>query len=179
MIEMMRGSSLAPRERAMHCELYALCAPRRLELTEGLVEALQSSQASSYRDLDGAELRSRAARLVEAFLASLAEQPTRFVHHVESIVADRMASGFALQEVQRALTLLEERIWGLVVAECPANEHAPCLARATATIGCAKDRLAQLYFSELQRQLTRVQQCERRLEALFRGTAEAPAVDEG
>jgi hypothetical protein len=52
------------------------------------------------------------------------------------------------------------------------------LSRVTTTIGLAKDRLAQLYLAELQRQLTRVEQCERRLEALFRGTAEAPALDD-
>jgi hypothetical protein len=119
------------------------------------------------------------ARLVDAFVESLAEQPQSFVRHVESIVTERIASGFALEEIQTALTLLEERVWGLVVAECPASEHAPYLARATSTIGCAKDRLAQLYLSELHRQLARVERCERRLEALFRGTADAPPMDEG
>jgi hypothetical protein len=162
----------------MKCELYELCAPRRLDLGHELAAALASSQADSYRELQPSELEARALRLVDAFVESLAETPARFVRHVEGIVGDRVAAGFALGEVQAALSLLEERLWRLVVDDCAAADPTPSLSRVTTTIGAAKDRLAQLYLAELQRQLVRVEQCERRLEALFRGTAEAPMPDD-
>ncbi len=119
--------------------------PSRLELADFVADALLTSHAPHYRASIAARTRERCRRLVEAFAASLAGQPSALAIHVQAIAAERWAEGYALEELQLALTLLESHVWRLVVERSAARDVVRHLGIVTTTIGSAKDALARAY----------------------------------
>jgi hypothetical protein len=159
-------------------DLESVIAAHRDELATTLVDQLRKSQATHYRTLDAEKLRERADRLVAAFAAALAARPEVFVRYLGEIANERIDEGFFLNEMQTALNYLEEKTWQLVVETLPRETQIQHLSRVTATIGAAKDHLAQIYLQRKQRAEDRMIELEERLELLTSGTDSAPLTED-
>jgi hypothetical protein len=132
---------------------------------------LQSEKAPHYRGLSDSLLRLRCRRLVDAFVEATRGNPDPFVSYVRGIAAERIAEGIGLDEIQRALTLLEGRAWQAVVGSASVAHLVEDLGVVTSTIGRAKDELAQAYVSDRRRSAAAH---ELNVPALFAGTDSRP-----
>ena len=132
---------------------------------------LQSEKAPHYLGLSDGLLRLRCRRLVEAFVEAMHGDPEPFVAHVRSIAAERIAEGIGLDELQRALTLLEARAWTTVTDRAALSHLVEDLQLVTRTVGLAKDDLARTYVAGARRASA---PSEIELRALFAGTDAAP-----
>ena len=145
------------------------------ELKAALFEGLHDAGRSHYATIDAADLAHRCARLVDAFLASLDRDAGAFVDYVREITEERIAEGFHLPEIQRALSLLEARAWQIVVDRSSIGALVGHLSVVTGTIGAAKDELARVYLAHKQRleaDLVRLQTSR-----LFAGTEGPPQTE--
>jgi hypothetical protein len=159
----------------MRAEVVAsLMSGARGELVEAVTARLRSSDTPHYRALGTDELRSRVIGLVEAFLAGFTE-PEALARHVRRLADERLREGFRLDEMQTAMSALEERAWR--VAERGVTDAAalvPQLAAISGTLGRAKDELARAFLDRSLAAERRAAALELRLADLFKGTEEAP-----
>jgi len=160
----------------MDASLLELLAPRADALAGELARLLLAQDMPHYKETPRAELDARCARLVSAFLDAVRQGGAEpFVRHVRAIVEERLAEGFALREVQEALSSLEQRVWPIVVEG--GGDTATVVRRlavVTGIVGHAKDALARAFIEQLERSDARAAQLQRRLDALFAGTEPPP-----
>ena len=137
-------------------------------IADELASELRRANAPHYRRLAEGMLRRRCQELVQAFLESCVGRPGAFEAHVRRITEQRMGEGFSLDEMQQALTILEQRAWQVAVEGSNVAQLVRHLSVVTGTIGRAKDELARMFYSGKQRAdaaLARLQ-----VEGLFQGT---------
>jgi hypothetical protein len=159
----------------MTTDLSAMVGAEAGAIADHVRHGLQSEKAPHYRGLSDGLLRLRCRRLVDAFIEATCGDPEPFVSHVRAIAAERMAEGIGLDELQRALTLLEARAWTIVTARAAISELVEDLQVVTRTIGLAKDELAQRYLAGTRREARGATGLEVR--ALFAGTDAVPETD--
>lgn len=136
---------------------------------------LLSEKTPHYRGWSDGLLRLRCRRLVDAFVEATGGDPEPFVSYIRAIAARRMAEGIGLDELQRALTLLEGRAWTTVTERAAIGELVEDLQVVTRTIGLAKDELAQRYLAGCGRAAHGASKLE--VPALFAGTDAIPETD--
>ncbi|MGE0453647.1 MAG: hypothetical protein AB7O37_13025 [Vicinamibacteria bacterium] len=154
--------------------LGSLMAGARAELAQAVSERLGSSDTPHYRALTSDELRSRVAQLVEAFVGGFTD-PEALGLHVRQLADERQHEGFRLEELQVALSALEECAWR--VAERAVTDVAvlvPRLAAVSGSLGRAKDELARAFLDRSLAAERHAKALELRLADLFKGTEEAP-----
>jgi hypothetical protein len=158
----------------MPTELCEAISEEGTALVEHLVGALQAPETPHYRGAGEAVLRERCQALVAAFADSCRGNPEPFASHVRAITHERLSEGYYLQEIQRALVVLEEAAWQLAVE----NSNVACLVRnlglITATIGRAKDELALAYLADARRTRLTLQRLFAGTEGHVEGEAEGP-----
>lgn len=154
----------------MSCNLQNILREHRDDLIARVMERLRQPGHPHYEQLGLERMQRRVASLVDAFIASLAENGELFVRHVEGIAEQRAEEGFFLAEMQSTLSVLEERAWELVVAEVALEDQVGCLSRVTATVGRAKDGLARIFLAHKQRAESELARLEARFGALLAGT---------
>jgi len=91
---------------------------------------------------------------------------TAATEYADSLAADREGGGYPLAEVQAAINLLEESVWGAVVAEVAPEQQGYVLGVVSTVLGAVKDRLACAYIAQISSHQTRTL----RLDYLFAGT---------
>jgi hypothetical protein len=92
--------------------------------------------------------------------------PHGFDDYLCEILGKRIAEGYSLEELQRALRIFEELLWRLCAQERRDRDQlVRDLAVVTTIIGAAKDHLARVY---LERAQERIRQMQRKLD-VFRG----------
>ena len=133
----------------MSSKLSNLMQEHRLELRDRVVERVSRSRAIHYREMNRDRLRERADQLVDAFIDAMTVGPGVFVRYLVDIIEVRIREGFFLQEIQLALSMLEEKAWQVVVDHDTSDDKIESLARVSTTIGSAKDRIAQIYIVHL------------------------------
>lgn len=160
----------------MDAHLLEILAARQSELAERLAAELLAHDAPHYREAPADELRARCDRLAAALVESVRRGgPEPFSAHVRGIVGERIAEGFALREVQQALSSLEEQVWPIVAAGGGDTDAVVRrLAVVTGIVGRAKDELARAFLEQLERCGAQRAKLQRRLDALFRGTEPSP-----
>jgi len=162
----------------MDAVLGSLLADSASTLGAGLEASLLAHDTPHYREASPGVVRARCDRLVAAFVAAarLADaQP--FERYVRGIVAERVAEGFALREVQQALSALEALVWPLAVAAGGDTDSVVRrLALVTGIVGRGKDELARAFLDEAERADAQVARLQQRLDALFKGTEPPPTV---
>jgi len=131
--------------------LYRVFLEHEAELVNDIVGQLKHSTCPHYRDMEWNELQHRVDSLVAYFIISLRETPGPFIKYVAEIAEQRIGEGFFISEVLMALRVLEEKGWVLIVQTIPQQGQIRSLSRVTGTIGAAKDRLAQIYVSSLEK----------------------------
>lgn len=136
---------------------------------------LQSEKTPHYRVCSDRLLRLRCQRLVDAFIEATDGDPQPFVSYVRTIATRRMAERVGLDELQRALTLLEGRAWTTVSEHAAIGHLLDDLQLVTRTIGLAKDELAQRYLAGARRAADLAAELE--VPALFAGTDAIPETD--
>jgi hypothetical protein len=152
-------------------DLLARWNARRDEIIQRIVVGLRSSGAQSYRSAEEQVVRTRVERLFDAFTRSLGDGPCRFVEYVHTLAVERIAEGYLLRELQRALNLLGEEAWQ--VAAEPAgglSETVQRLALVSGTIGYAKDQLARDYLEQKEVAESALVGLRARTARLFQGT---------
>lgn len=158
----------------MTSDLGTLVAAEAGAIADHVRHGLQSEQAPHYHGLCDSLLRLRCRRLVEAFVEATSGDPEPFVAYVRGIAAERIAEGIGLDEIQRALTLLEGRAWTAVIERASIGHLVEDLGVVTSTIGRAKDELAQVYVSDERAAAARAFD----VPALFAGTDSRPDTDD-
>lgn len=133
----------------MSRRLHDYIGDESLTLADELAAALKTAASPHYEAVDQVTLHGRTRQLVDAFVVALDEGPQPFIDYVRHMTEKRIAEGYYLPEVQTLLSLLEERVWRLVVAEAPVAELVSHLGCVTMVIGKAKDELARVYLEQL------------------------------
>jgi hypothetical protein len=101
--------------------------------------------------------------------------PQAFERYVRGIVEERVAEGFALREVQQALSALEAEVWPLVAGlGGQTDDVVRRLALVTGVAGRGKDELARAFLEHKERAEARAARLQHRLDALFAGTEPPP-----
>jgi len=132
--------------------LYRVLLERETELVNEIHRQLVHSTSQHYKNLDYEVLLRRVESLVAYFLMSLRETPDLFLKYVSQAVEDRIDEGFRLAEILMAMRILEEKVWFIIVEDVPLPGRTAALARITATIGAAKDRLAVSYVAHTKQE---------------------------
>ncbi|MFH2052952.1 MAG: hypothetical protein ABIK96_10850 [bacterium] len=162
----------------MSTDIRAALASRRDEISSAVFSRLHDSTAVHYRQADQDLLHGRADRLVEAFLEALPGKPGIFIDYIGEIARERIGEGFALREIQLALSILEDQAWKLVAAVVPAGDQVAALGMVTTIIGAAKDQLANVYLQEMLDMRGRMASLGLAPETLAGGTDSGPASPE-
>jgi hypothetical protein len=160
----------------MDPDLVTLLAERAGALGAAVETALLAQDVPHYRDAPPQVLRNRCDRLVAAFVDSARQGGSlAFERYVRSIVEERVAEGFALREVQHALSALESRLWPTVVdAGGDTATVVRRLALVTGIVGRGKDELARAFLDRKERAEAEIATLSQRLDSLFKGTEPTP-----
>lgn len=153
----------------MGTDLVAMLKEEEGALAEELAEDLKRL-GPHYQIDDPQRVQQRSARLVAALIDSASGDPGPFVRYVRRIALERIAEGFCLGEIQRALTALEARAWEVPVDQSSIGSLIGHLSILSGTIGRAKDELASVYLEQKQKADRRVALLEQRLDELSKGT---------
>jgi len=158
----------------MDPDLVTLLAERAGALGAAVETALLAQDVPHYRDASPQLLRDRCDRLVAAFVDSARQGgSSSFERYVRSIVEERVAEGFALREVQHALSALESRLWPTVVdAGGDTATVVRRLALVTGIVGRGKDELARAFLESKEKAEAEVASLSQKL--LFAGTEPTP-----
>ncbi len=154
----------------VHSPLYRLLGGSSQDLIGTLERRLRTAAAPHYRAAEPGLLHERVARLVGAFLESTCSGPEPFVAHVRRLTDERIGEGYYLEEVQLALSALEERAWQLLTEHAEPDRLVGQLAFVTGLVGVAKDELARIYLRRKEHAELRAAELQRRLDELFKGT---------
>jgi len=158
--------------------LYQLLLDSENEFVNDILTHLRQSTARHYLAEDQDRLHRRVQKLVAHFVMSVHEYPDRFVAYVADMARERIAEGYALQEILMALRILEEKAWRLTIESLVQPALVPALCRVTGTIGAAKDELAAVYLGHLEHAEQAAQLWQSRcedLEAALQEAADATA----
>lgn len=86
--------------------------------------------------------------------------------YADRLVAERVAGGFALAEVQTAVNVMEEAIWQEILGDAPPDDQGLALALVSTVLGAVKDRVARGYLARI----TGTPPPSLNVESLFAGT---------
>jgi hypothetical protein len=154
----------------MSTDLYHLV----LEDVEGLADAiakdLKISVKPHYGEADLATLRERCLQLVEEFVESLTGRPERFAAYVAKVATERITEGYYLREIQRALSVMHDRLWERAVQRSSIGSLVLNLSAISQTVGAAKDELARVYLAHKEEAEKILTQSPERTGQLFKGT---------
>lgn len=166
------SSESSPHDHApgVHSPLYQLLCGCSLDLVDTVERRLRTSATPHYHAAAPDLLRERVARLVGAFLEGACAGPEPFLVHVRHVADERADEGYFLEEVQAALSALEERAWQLLVEHAQPARLVSELAFVTGLVGAAKDELARVYLRHKERAELRAAQLQQKLDELFKGT---------
>ena len=154
----------------VHTPLYQLLCGCSQDLVASVERRLRTSDTPHYQASEPDLLHERVARLVGAFLEATCAGIEPFVSHVRHVADERADEGYFLEEVQAALSGLEERAWQLLTERAEPARLVPLLAFVTGLVGAAKDELARVYLRHKERAELRAAQLQQKLDELFKGT---------
>ena len=120
-------------------------------IADELFRALQSAQTPHYRGAGEALLRRRCHGLVMAFVESCHGEPDVFTEYVRHATKERIAEGYYLQEMQRALSVLEAAAWHVTIDRSSILNLVHHLTVVTTVIGRAKDEIAVVFLDDAAR----------------------------
>jgi hypothetical protein len=156
---------------ATACTARVVLEGHRDPLVELLQRRLRHSTALHYRDAETDRLFERCSRLVDVFLDSLDEGPTRLAQHLRNIALERIHEGVSLPEIQLVLHILENECWRICDEEIePRAAVVAGLARVSGVIGHAKDALAQVYLESATKTRKQLLALNPQLDEVAKGT---------
>jgi hypothetical protein len=114
-------------------------------LAEHLAEHLTGGLGpdSRYADLAPDVLLERCRLFVDALVRATGSDPESLADYVGGVARRRLAEGFGLHELQRAVRILEVEVWRLVVADSAPEDLASNLCGLSVAFGQARDELAR------------------------------------
>jgi hypothetical protein len=128
----------------MEDELRQILRRHSRSLTKELAAQLKRRPTSRYREVEPTVLSMRCRMLVEALITSTHSGSERLGEYVGSTAERRLAEGFELEELQRALRILETIAWRVVANESAIDSLRANLTTLNAIVGCARDELARV-----------------------------------
>lgn len=139
----------------------------RSEVLGDAFASLQRSHSVHYERSGETFTRERLAELFDLVVTALRDRQLEPVtRYCEEVAEQRFRAGFGLVEVQTAFNVLEEAMWGRVVAGLEPSELAEAVGLLSTILGHGKDVLARRYVSLASQR--HVQSLD--LSALFAGT---------
>jgi hypothetical protein len=154
----------------MSTDLYHLLLGDVEELADTIARDLKIGVKPHYNEADMALLRVRCLKLVEEFVESLTGRPERFAAYVAKVATERITEGYHLREIQRALSVMHDRLWELAVQRSSIGSLVINLSAISQTVGAAKDELARVYLARKEEAEKILAQSPERTGQLFRGT---------
>jgi len=127
----------------MEDELRRILRKHSRSLSKELAAQLTSRSTSPYREIDPAVLSVRCRMLTEALIRSTHLGPEQLGEFVNTIAEGRLAEGFQLEDLQRALRILEVIAWRVVANESTVDSLRANLTSLNTSIGYARDELAR------------------------------------
>jgi hypothetical protein len=124
---------------------------RAAAIADELAGALHDARTPHYRGAGEELLRRRCQALTTAFLRECGGDPDAFAEHVRRVTHERIAEGYYLEEMQRALCVLEAAAWHVVVDRSNILDLVPHLTVVTSVIGRAKDEIATAFLADTTR----------------------------
>jgi hypothetical protein len=178
---MTANTSRPDKSKKLRQELHTVLKMHREDLVEGLVTWLRDPVSQRcWGPEAGAYLRQRASRLLQAFLGAIQEGlPENFISYVQRLEALRGDTVNGMRNLWLALTLLEDKIWRIVIREVPLERQVTLLSWVTQIIGATKDRLACMLMAQLDQSRFRTGMLSETLSLLSRGTDPAPEEEPG
>jgi hypothetical protein len=132
----------------MRTTLYQAIGERADALAAELFENLHGADTPHYRLAPADVLRRRCRALVDAFVRACEGDTEALAVHVRGVTRERIAEGYYLAEIQRALNLLEASAWHAVVERSSVLDLLHHLSLITTVIGRAKDELAREFLED-------------------------------
>ena len=128
----------------MESELRRILRQHSRSLTDELVAQLTSGSTSHHRKTDPRVLSVRCRLLTEALIRSAHQGTEQLGDFVATVARRRLAEGFELADLQRALRILEVLAWRTVARESTLDSLAANLAALNTAMGYARDELARV-----------------------------------
>jgi hypothetical protein len=128
----------------MEDELRRILRRHSRSLTKELAAQLTSRSTSRYREIDAAVLSVRCRMLTEALIRSTHQGSEQLGEFVSTVAEGRLTEGFELEELQRALRILEVIAWRVVAKESAADSVRANLTALNTAMGYARDELARV-----------------------------------
>jgi hypothetical protein len=128
----------------MEGELRRILRGHSRVLSEELTARLSRGPGLHYGKTDRRVLAERCRLLVEALIRSAYQGAEQLAEFVAGVADRRFAEGFELEELQRALRILEVVAWQIVVRESTPRSLATNLAALNTAMGYARDELARV-----------------------------------
>jgi hypothetical protein len=128
----------------MEDELRRILRRHARSLSKELAAQLTSRSTSHYREIDPAILPVRCRMLAEALIRSTYLGSEQLGEFVGTIAEGRLAEGFPLEDLQRALRILEVIAWRVVANESSIDSLRANLTSLNTTMGYARDELARV-----------------------------------
>jgi hypothetical protein len=117
-------------------------------LAHDLAAELTRGSASRFQKIDPQLLSERCGMLVEALISSAWQGSDQLAQRVTMIAQQGLKEGSLLEELQRALRILEVDAWRVIARESAPDSVVTNLSTLNIAMGYARDelaRIAQLY----------------------------------
>jgi hypothetical protein len=155
----------------MESMLSQLLDTEQEKLVSALLSGLMASGASHYREVGDHALRARCERLINELGKAIRCRSGSFSDYIEGVARERIPEGYALEELQTALKILEREVWVRCARTLvDASELVEGLSLVATTISAAKDRLARIYLDHEKESHRTAADLRIRGSELFRGT---------
>ena len=105
-------------------------------------------ESARYEQVDRDVLSERCGLIVEALIASAWQGSDQLAQRVTMIAQRRLTDGFLLEDLQRALRILEVEAWRVIAQDSGPDSVVANLGTLNIAMGYARDelaRIAQLY----------------------------------
>ena len=139
-------ADVVPAEGRSAGDVDLLLQAERTSILEAASAALNRSKLSHYQQAGQEIKRERLGVLLDLVISSIARRDlVPIVEHAAAVADERFNAGFDIGEVQCAFHVLEEAMWGRVVALTPGDRLVESIGLVSTVLGAARDTLARTY----------------------------------
>jgi hypothetical protein len=125
-------------------DLRQILRRNKTSLAAHLAAALSRGSASRFQKIDPQLLSERCGMLVEALISSAWQGSDQLAQRMAMIARRRLAEGLLLEDLQRALRILEVDAWRVIVGQSRPESVVSNLSLLNVAMGYARDELAHI-----------------------------------
>ena len=127
-------------------DINLLLTRERTSILDSASAALSRSKQNHYEQAGPEMTRERLGALLDLVIDTIATRDlVPIVEHAAAVATERFDAGFDIGEVQCAFHVLEEAMWGRVVALTAGDQLVESIGLVSTVLGAARDTLARTY----------------------------------